>query len=143
MGCARRRQERGSAAADEVGSGTGRWDGEKRGDAWSAGPSARVAGRDVTGNERAGAGAGAIQSYTEERTGALPSALWGSACCPAQRKSRSESDVFWRAVEGLRTCGQARKGGDPGGTEGDFAELVSCVSKLEGRLLTADWDDDR
>jgi hypothetical protein len=56
--------------------------------------------------------------------------LWGSACCPAQRKSSCESGVFWRAVEGLRTCGQARKGGDPGGTEGDFAELVSRLRHI-------------
>ena len=33
------------------GGGTGRWDGEKRSDAWSAGPGARVAGRDVAGDE--------------------------------------------------------------------------------------------
>jgi hypothetical protein len=39
------------AGGPGVGSGAGRWDGEKCGDAWTAGLSARVAGRDVGGDE--------------------------------------------------------------------------------------------
>ena len=91
-------------------------------------PGARATRRDVARNERAGAGTGAIRSYADERAGAIASALWGRACCSVERKARSESEVFWRALEGLRTCGQAGKGGDPRGTEGDFPEIVSRLS---------------
>ena len=44
MGCARRRSKRRSPSPDELGSATGRRDREKRGDAWTSGAGARVAG---------------------------------------------------------------------------------------------------
>ena len=99
-------------------------------DARAARAGARATRRDVARNERGGAGTGAIRSYADERAGAIASALWGGACCSVERKARSESEVFRRALEGLRTCGQAGKGGDPRGTEGDFPEIVSRLSRF-------------
>ena len=51
MVCASGGQERGSTAADGIGGGIGRWDGEKCGDAGAAGSGAGAARRDVAADE--------------------------------------------------------------------------------------------
>ena len=74
----------------------------------------------------------AIRSHADERAAALSIPLWCRACRPVQRKSRGESEVFWRVAECLRACGQARKDGSPGRTAGDFAEdFAELVSRLK------------
>ena len=42
-----------------------------------------------------------FEATLTKEPGRFRRALWGSACCAAQRKSRCESEVFWRDVEGL------------------------------------------
>src|ERR1700676_3807010 len=132
MGCASGGEKRGSAAADEVGSGIGRWDGEKRSDAWAAGPGARVAGRDVAGVERTCASIGAIRSDAKAGAGALSRAKRCGARGAAQRKSRCESKIFSRAAEGLFLRRQAWKIRGCRGPAGDFAELVRCLKNMHG-----------
>src|ERR1700731_4408400 len=90
-GRARGGEETGGIAADEVGSGTGRWDREERGDARPFGPGARATGRDVPGNKRASAGPGSIRGNIKERAGTFPRALWSGARCAARRGPRGES----------------------------------------------------